>query len=234
MTVIYCQCKNTEIVSPEIRKTINDWFVQNQLACIWVEDLCGLAAKKDPRLQEWAADENLVIIACFERALRWLFTLSGTNLKDNIYVLNHRLLSSQEIIEKLQLRSLPKGDVIFISGDSSWIPWFPVIDYSRCTNCRQCLNFCLFGVYSSDRADKVEVARPANCKTGCPACSRVCPSAAIIFAKYSESPFNGDTVNEEKLSQLRSSTDYKKWIADNLQKRLKIRNQLRQDDKVHG
>lgn len=25
-----------------------------------------------------------------------------------------------------------------------WKPWFPVIDYSRCTNCMQCLSFCLF------------------------------------------------------------------------------------------
>ncbi len=30
---------------------------------------------------------------------------------------------------------------------SAWKPWFPVIDYDRCTNCMQCLSFCLFGVY---------------------------------------------------------------------------------------
>src|SRR5262249_29358330 len=24
--------------------------------------------------------------------------------------------------------------------------WYPVIDYSRCTNCMECLDFCLFGV----------------------------------------------------------------------------------------
>ena len=28
-----------------------------------------------------------------------------------------------------------------------WKPWFPVIDYDRCTNCMQCLSFCLFDVY---------------------------------------------------------------------------------------
>ena len=31
-----------------------------------------------------------------------------------------------------------------------WKPWFPVIDYDRCTNCMQCLSFCLFGVYGVD------------------------------------------------------------------------------------
>ncbi len=36
-----------------------------------------------------------------------------------------------------------------------WKPWFPVIDYTRCTNCMQCLSFCLFDVYgvSTDKQD---------------------------------------------------------------------------------
>ena len=28
--------------------------------------------------------------------------------------------------------------------------WYPVIDYSRCTNCLECIDFCLFGVYGVD------------------------------------------------------------------------------------
>jgi hypothetical protein len=27
------------------------------------------------------------------------------------------------------------------------VPGFPVIDYDKCTNCMQCLSFCLFGVW---------------------------------------------------------------------------------------
>ncbi|MCX5655587.1 MAG: ferredoxin family protein [Planctomycetota bacterium] len=73
-----------------------------------------------------------------------------------------------------------------------WIPWFPVIDYDRCENCRQCLQFCLFGVYAEDEGGKVRVAKPANCKTGCPACARICPHAAIIFPKYAEGSISGD------------------------------------------
>ncbi|HEX8311367.1 MAG TPA: ferredoxin family protein, partial [Chthoniobacteraceae bacterium] len=33
------------------------------------------------------------------------------------------------------------------AAHGQWKPWFPVIDYDRCTNCMQCLSFCLFGVY---------------------------------------------------------------------------------------
>jgi Pyruvate/2-oxoacid:ferredoxin oxidoreductase delta subunit len=73
-----------------------------------------------------------------------------------------------------------------------WIPWFPVLDYDRCHNCRQCLQFCLFGVYAADEGGKVRVAKPESCKTGCPACARICPQAAIIFPKYAEGSISGD------------------------------------------
>ncbi|MBY0525841.1 MAG: ferredoxin family protein [Gemmataceae bacterium] len=62
--------------------------------------------------------------------------------------------------------------------------WYPVIDYSRCTNCMECIDFCLFGVYGVDKLDRILVENQDNCKRGCPACSRVCPEQAIIFPDY--------------------------------------------------
>jgi len=77
------------------------------------------------------------------------------------------------------------------NGTPQWQPWFPVIDFDRCENCQQCLSFCLFGVYTVDADGRVQVSHPANCKNGCPACARVCPSASIIFPKYPNAPING-------------------------------------------
>lgn len=62
--------------------------------------------------------------------------------------------------------------------------WYPVIDFSRCTNCMECLDFCLFGVYGVDRFETILVEQPDNCRKGCPACSRVCPENAIIFPQH--------------------------------------------------
>jgi NAD-dependent dihydropyrimidine dehydrogenase PreA subunit len=62
--------------------------------------------------------------------------------------------------------------------------WYPVIDYGRCTNCMECIDFCLFGVYGVDKLDRILVENQDNCKRGCPACSRVCPEHAIIFPDY--------------------------------------------------
>jgi NAD-dependent dihydropyrimidine dehydrogenase PreA subunit len=62
--------------------------------------------------------------------------------------------------------------------------WYPVIDYSRCTNCMECIDFCLFGVYGVDEHARIQVENQDNCKKGCPACSRVCPEHAIMFPDY--------------------------------------------------
>jgi len=38
----------------------------------------------------------------------------------------------------------------------------------------------------------VRVAAPLNCKTGCPACARLCPEAALIFPFCAEAELNGE------------------------------------------
>ena len=77
----------------------------------------------------------------------------------------------------------PAALVNRIESDSSR-RWYPVIDYSRCTNCMECIDFCLFGVYGVDRIDTILVEEPDNCRKGCPACSRVCPENAIMFPQH--------------------------------------------------
>jgi Pyruvate/2-oxoacid:ferredoxin oxidoreductase delta subunit len=72
--------------------------------------------------------------------------------------------------------------------------WYPVIDYSRCTNCMECIDFCLFGVYGVDKIDRILVENQDNCKRGCPACSRVCPEQAIMFPDYKTAAIAGAPV----------------------------------------
>jgi NAD-dependent dihydropyrimidine dehydrogenase PreA subunit len=72
--------------------------------------------------------------------------------------------------------------------------WYPVIDYSRCTNCMECLDFCLFGVYGVDSMDRLFVESQDNCKKGCPACSRVCPEHAIMFPDFKSPAIAGAPV----------------------------------------
>jgi NAD-dependent dihydropyrimidine dehydrogenase PreA subunit len=104
-----------------------------------------------------------------------------------------------------------------------WKPWFPVIDYDRCTNCMQCLSFCLFDVYGVDNG-KIQVRNQSNCKTDCPACSRVCPEVAILFPKYRSGPINGDEVNAEDVRREAMKVDISALLGGDIYQALRDRS----------
>lgn len=87
-------------------------------------------------------------------------------------------------LESPALPSTPHSALRIPNSDESARRWYPVIDFSRCTNCMECIDFCLFGVYGVDHAETILVEQPDNCRKGCPACSRVCPENAIIFPQH--------------------------------------------------
>ncbi|RYD36517.1 MAG: ferredoxin family protein [Verrucomicrobiaceae bacterium] len=105
-----------------------------------------------------------------------------------------------------------------------WKPWFPVIDYSRCTNCMQCLSFCLFDVYGVSKEGKLQVQNNDNCKTNCPACSRVCPEVAIMFPKYSSGPINGEPVSDSDVKREKMKVDISALLGGDLYARLRERS----------
>ena len=106
-----------------------------------------------------------------------------------------------------------------------WKPWFPVIDYDRCTNCMQCLSFCLFDVYGTDDDQEIQVQNNDNCKTNCPACSRVCPEAAIMFPKYKSGPINGDVVSDGELNREKMKIDISALLGGDVYQMLRDRSQ---------
>ena len=107
----------------------------------------------------------------------------------------------------------------------AWKPWFPVIDYDRCTNCMQCLSFCLFGVYGVDDESRLQVQNQDNCKTNCPACSRVCPEAAIMFPKYKAGPINGDVVSDADLNREKMKIDISALLGGDVYAMLRARSE---------
>lgn len=105
-----------------------------------------------------------------------------------------------------------------------WKPWFPVIDYKRCTNCMQCLSFCLFDVYGVSPDGKIQVRNESNCKTDCPACSRVCPEVAILFPKYRHGPINGDEVSADDMRREAMKVDISALLGGDIYQALRDRS----------
>lgn len=117
------------------------------------------------------------------------------------------------------------GTEMAAATPGTWKPWFPVIDYARCTNCMQCLSFCLFGVYGVDEERRIKVQNEDNCKTNCPACSRVCPEAAIMFPKYKAGPINGDVVSDADLNREKMKIDISALLGGDVYQLLRTRSE---------
>jgi Pyruvate/2-oxoacid:ferredoxin oxidoreductase delta subunit len=105
-----------------------------------------------------------------------------------------------------------------------WKPWFPVIDYTRCTNCMQCLSFCLFNVYGVSDDRQIQVQNQSNCKTDCPACSRVCPEVAIMFPKYRHGPINGEDVTPDDVRREAMKVDISALLGGDIYSMLRDRS----------
>jgi len=178
------------------------------MPCEIVPDLCFVAAKDRDTLECIASCD--VVLACQTRAVRAMLGDAGNarciDLRSeplaDIFTALSLTPVDVDVTETddtvIALRSIP--DFIPTNSDTpnsklqtpnlNWTPWFPVIDAERCTHCRKCVDFCMFGVFAVDQ-NKVRVIKPDSCKTDCPACARVCPQNAIMFPKSDEDRLNG-------------------------------------------
>ncbi len=217
MKILYCDCAYYDIIDGSKKQSVRSALASSGLDVVNIPDLCGAAAKDRNMLKSIAASGELAVIACHPRAVKALFDYAGADRKTKLNVFNMRTSSTEEILKKLNIKV--SGEKLKNAGKSKpvkkgWIPWFPVIEYGRCINCKQCLSFCLFGVYELSKKGKVVVAKPENCKTNCPACAKVCPKSAIMFPKYPESPINGGEADGKAGTGKNMKIDYDKILGD--------------------
>lgn len=157
-----------------------------------VADLCELAITQPERMVEIA---QTTVVGCHARAMKSLFESAGAEARS---LVDLRANSVGEALKGVGIQSeefLQSDEEILQQMESfeckvGTDAWYPVLDREKCVNCGKCHDFCLFGVYSLEDG-QVKVAQPLNCKNNCPACARVCPVGAVIFAKHPEAPING-------------------------------------------
>lgn len=223
--VLLCNCVDAGIGGDECRKAVRDGLRTRGIPFRELPDLCRLVANRDSALRELADDGTLTIIACHSRAVLGMLAAAGITLDESrLRLLDLRTMTTDSIISAISDASpvdLPS------TSDDNWRPWFPVIDYSRCSNCGQCMSFCLFGVYSRSTDGNVVVTNPRACKYNCPACARICPQVAIMFPKLGdhESPLNGDVITDEENLKARARVNAGELLGDDLYAALALRRQ---------
>lgn len=197
--LVCCCCSDYKRISQDKIKKLCSAAKKNNIQVELIPDLC-LSAIENPEIFISFAEENTVLALCHFRVADALSARTQT-VAGKIIAFNDQTFF--KTIENLGLESDGDIETSIPVYDNPWQAWYPLIDRDRCTNCGKCIDFCLFGVYSK-KNNRVIVAQPAECKTNCPACSRVCPQKAIIFPKHDEKPFNGAPIEESEKDNMTS------------------------------
>ncbi|MCK5921223.1 MAG: ferredoxin family protein, partial [Methylococcales bacterium] len=170
-----------------------------------------------------AEDVPLLVLGQFSEETPEVFDGSG---EIEITTRSTSGLETDEILSLVNtVRDELQVDLNSPGQEGAWKPWFPVIDFDRCTNCMQCLSFCLFDVYGVDDEKQIEVQNNDNCKTNCPACSRVCPEVAIMFPKYKSGPINGENVKKEDVDRESMKVDISSLLGGDIYSSLRTRSE---------
>ena len=206
-SILVCQCAERGLLdSDEVARLVAVGEVTV------VPDLCKAVVEQDPVLADIAAGDAPVVYACHPRAVQALFAFSGNPLPQNTEI--HGILN-------------PNASGPGAPSAQPDPAWYPVLDYSRCTSCGQCHEFCLFGVYEKEPDGTIRVVNPKSCKNNCPACARICPETAIIFPKCGEAPINGAKISDEDERKANVKINVDEILGDDVYAALNARKQKR-------
>ena len=102
MKLLYCNCTYAKVVPKDVKQTVLRKLSDSGLAFDAVADLCDMSARNDPGLKKVTNDGCTTIVACYPRAVKWLFHAAGTPLPDKgITILNMREDSAADIVKEI-------------------------------------------------------------------------------------------------------------------------------------
>lgn len=104
--ILYCHCAFAQVVPPETKTAVFEHLCGSGASFDAVPDLCEMSARRDPALKQIAGTDDVAIVACYPRAVRWLFAGAGITLPETVRVINMREQSPADIAARLDL---PRG-----------------------------------------------------------------------------------------------------------------------------
>ncbi|MBI1357382.1 MAG: hypothetical protein GC160_23825 [Acidobacteria bacterium] len=100
--IVYCRCAYARVVPREVKDAVLESLSASNLDFDAAPDLCEMSARKDERLREIAAQPSATIVACYPRAVRWLFSGAGFPLDpEKVRILNMREEPAEAIVREI-------------------------------------------------------------------------------------------------------------------------------------
>jgi hypothetical protein len=101
--ILYCHCAYAQVVPAHTKAAVLEQLSASGVSFEAVPDLCEMSARRDPGLAQIASAGEGTIVACYPRAVRWLFNAAGSTLPESVRVLNMRVAEAPEILSALEL-----------------------------------------------------------------------------------------------------------------------------------
>lgn len=96
--ILYCHCAFARAVDEEVKGAVLEGLAADGVAFDAVPDLCELAARRDPALARLAHAGRLEIVACYPRAVRWLFHAAEAPLPETCVTIHNMREDTAEVI----------------------------------------------------------------------------------------------------------------------------------------
>ena len=105
--IIYCHCSYAQVVPQATKEQVLKGLCHEEIAFDGVADLCELSARRSAALQRLAANGAVKIVACYPRAVKWLFAAANAPLQANqCEVINMRVETAEEVMNKLRSKEI--------------------------------------------------------------------------------------------------------------------------------
>lgn len=100
--ILYCHCAYARVVPAEVKQEVLAKLAASGAEFAAVPDLCEMSARKDPQLRDIAEGGAVRIVACYPRAVRWLFSAAGMPLpEEGVEILNMRESTAETVLHSI-------------------------------------------------------------------------------------------------------------------------------------
>jgi hypothetical protein len=79
--ILYCRCAYAKVLPEDVKDSVLERLIDSNLPFESVSDLCEMSARKDPGLIALSQQDGLRIVACYPRAVKWLFSAAGAAIQ---------------------------------------------------------------------------------------------------------------------------------------------------------
>ena len=98
---LYCHCAYAKVVPKERKLAVLEGLGASQRDFHAVPDLCEMSVAGHDALRTLAQDEALGVVACYPRAVRWMFHKADVQLAEEVPIVNMRVHEAEDVLEEL-------------------------------------------------------------------------------------------------------------------------------------